>query len=101
MNLDDPICLCHHVSLRKLLSFARRVQPKHPSQMADCLGAGTGCGWCIPTLSRIAEDPDGFRLDTSPEQYAAARKEYRRSGERPSLDDTNAPSGGEPNRDSP
>jgi bacterioferritin-associated ferredoxin len=60
MELDQDVCHCCHVSLRKLVSFARRVRPELPSQMVDCLGAGTGCGWCIPILKRIAEDPDGF-----------------------------------------
>jgi len=53
MNLDDEICYCYHVPLRKLVSFARREQPARASQMSECLGAGTGCGWCIPILQRI------------------------------------------------
>lgn len=53
MNLDDEICYCYHVPLRKLLSFARRTRPVRASQMSECLGAGTGCGWCVPILQRI------------------------------------------------
>ena len=80
MDFDDEICLCYHVSLRKLVNFARRERPRHPSQMTECLGAGTGCGWCIPILTRIAKavsDPDGFRLGMTPEEYAAERAKYR------------------------
>lgn len=79
MDPDDDICYCHHVSLRKLVNFARREQPRHPSQMSECLGAGTGCGWCIPYLAAIAErrpevgDP---LFAQSREEYAARRQSY-------------------------
>lgn len=80
MDYDDEICLCYHVSLRKLVHFARRVRPAHPAQMSECLGAGTGCGWCIPILTKIARsaaDPQGFRLAMTPDEYAAQRAAYR------------------------
>lgn len=49
--------------------------------MTECLNAGTGCGWCIPFLVKIAEDPNHFALnELSPEEYAAHRKNYRASG---------------------
>ena len=50
---DDDVCLCFHVSLSKLISFARRTRPTVPSQMSSCHGAGTGCGWCRPQLAII------------------------------------------------
>jgi bacterioferritin-associated ferredoxin len=80
MNLDDDICCCYHVSLRKLLNFARRVRPAQPSRMSECLGAGTGCGWCIPILCRIAAAPDtyaGQDLPETAEKYAENRAAYR------------------------
>ena len=80
MTLDDDICYCYHVSLRKLLNFARRTQPAHPAQMSECLGAGTGCGWCVPVLCRIAaavRAGQTFKLEQSPTEYAAAREAYR------------------------
>jgi len=81
MHLDDEICYCYHVSMRKLINFSRRVRPDRPSQMTECLNAGTGCGWCIPFLVKIAEDPKHFALDGfSPEEYAANRKNYRAGG---------------------
>lgn len=81
MDLDDDICYCHHVTLRKLLNFARREQIRQPARMSECLGAGTGCGWCIPTLCRIAEAARDGRdpaIATTPAEYAAARDAYRR-----------------------
>ena len=77
MNLDDKICYCFDVSMRKLVHFSRRTKPQCPSRMTDCLGAGTGCGWCIPFLTKIAENPDAFELNTlTPEEYAANRTDY-------------------------
>ena len=86
MKLDDDICYCYHVPLRKLQNFARRTRPTVASQMSQCLGAGTGCGWCIPILKRIFEacQNDGASVDKlvnmTPEEYAAARDVYRKSG---------------------
>lgn len=85
MDLDDHICYCYHVSLRKLVNFARRTRPRCASQMADCLGAGTGCGWCIPFLRKIVaaqNEGEPFKLPLSPERYAAARADYRQDADR-------------------
>jgi len=73
---DDKICYCFTVSLRKLVNFARRERPSRASQMSECLGAGSGCGWCIPFLKRIHADPDTIQMDEAPEAYAAARGAY-------------------------
>ena len=82
MKPDDNICYCYHVSLRKLVNYARRVQPVRPSQMSECLGAGTGCGWCIPYLIKIATDPEQFALvEMTPEEYAEARASYIETGQ--------------------
>jgi len=53
MNPDDLICLCFHVSRRKVDNFIRVEKPKRPSQLSQCFGAGTGCGWCRPYLERL------------------------------------------------
>lgn len=53
MELDDELCLCFHVSRRKIENFIRRTNPQRPSQLSECLGAGTGCGWCRPFLKRL------------------------------------------------
>lgn len=80
MGPDDTICYCYHVAYRKLWNHARRGGLKRPSQLSDCLGAGTGCGWCIPILKRIfeaaTEAGDGPQIEMTPEEYAARRKAY-------------------------
>ena len=53
MKRDDPVCLCFHVTRRKLENFTRVHQPAVASRLSECGGAGTGCGWCIPLLKRI------------------------------------------------
>ena len=74
MNQDDYVCLCHRVSLRKLVNYMNRERPAVPSQLSECLGAGTGCHWCVPFLKKIHtqwnrnEEP---HLSVSPERYAA------------------------------
>ena len=78
MNLDEPVCLCFRVSRRKLENFVRRELPKVPSQLSQCGGAGTGCGWCVPFLVKIFRQ-HAADLPTAAE-YAAARAAYIRGG---------------------
>ena len=86
MDPDEHVCLCFRVSRRKLVHFMERTEPTVASQLSECLGAGTGCRWCVPFLHRLfaqwraGESPD---LPVAPEEYAARRQEYRRSGQRP------------------
>lgn len=77
MQPDDKVCYCYGVSMRKLVHFSRRTRPQQPSRMTECLGAGTGCGWCIPFLIKIAADPEAFAIDNlTPEEYSERRKSY-------------------------
>lgn len=84
MELDAKICYCFHVSRRKLENYARREKPKVPSQLSECGGAGTGCGWCIPFLKQIFEnavaggETELERL--TPKEYELRRAAYIRSG---------------------
>lgn len=55
MNPEDPVCLCFHVTRRKVINFIRVEKPRRPSQLSQCFGAGTGCGWCRPYLERLLE----------------------------------------------
>ncbi len=55
MEPDDPLCLCFHVSFRKIANYIRIEKPKRVSQIAECGGAGTGCGWCRPFLKTLFE----------------------------------------------
>ncbi|MEM7681183.1 MAG: (2Fe-2S)-binding protein [Planctomycetota bacterium] len=89
---DDPVCLCFRVSQRKLVNYCRREKPVVASQLADCLGAGTGCGWCVPFLTRLHEEvgrgvEEPLRA-CDPAGYAQGRVAYRKTGERPPSDAT-------------
>jgi bacterioferritin-associated ferredoxin len=84
MELDDEVCLCFHVTKRKLVNFLRIEKPRRSGQLSECFGAGTGCGWCRAYLERMfsaavaggvteAEDP-------TPAEYALNRSRYIRQG---------------------
>jgi NAD(P)H-nitrite reductase large subunit len=84
MQLDDELCLCFHVTKRKVINFLRVERPKRESQLADCHGAGTGCGWCRPFLKKLFESakapgsPDA-ELPAA-DDYARGRTRYVRAG---------------------
>lgn len=79
MDDDDELCLCFHVSKRKVIQYIRVRKPKVASQLSECHGAGTGCGWCRPFLKRLMEEPNPETADLpDPESYAANRREYRK-----------------------
>ncbi|MDA7979246.1 MAG: (2Fe-2S)-binding protein [Pirellulales bacterium] len=83
MQLDDNVCLCFHVSKRKILNFIRVHQPRVVSQISECEGAGTGCGWCRDTLAAYfaAAKPGQTAVDDpTPEEYARSRASYIRAG---------------------
>lgn len=84
MELDDELCLCFHVTQRKVINFLRVERPARVGQLSECFGAGTGCGWCRVFLQRLfdaqsAEDQTGL-ADLSAAEYALARSKYVRSG---------------------
>jgi NAD(P)H-nitrite reductase large subunit len=95
MKPDDELCLCFHVTKRKVTNFLRVEKPRRASQLSECFGAGTGCGWCRPFLQRMfemsqssvenppanAENPSAIK-DTLPDadQYAQDRQGYIREG---------------------
>ncbi|WP_044303637.1 (2Fe-2S)-binding protein [Rhodopirellula sallentina] len=78
MQDDDDLCLCFHVTRRKVLQYIRVHRPKRASQLSECYGAGTGCGWCRPFLTRLleSESPETESLPDE-QQYAAERQRYR------------------------
>lgn len=89
MKLDDKVCYCFHVSKRKIVNFIRRERPKRASQVSECFGAGTGCGWCIPFLTQLHQEIVGDDAvesdDISAADYEAMRKQYHQdlaSGDR-------------------
>jgi NAD(P)H-nitrite reductase large subunit len=84
MDLDAKVCYCFHVTRRKLVNYLRQHRLRVPSQLAECGGAGTGCGWCIPFLKQLfqqASQGSATELEQlTPEEYARRRAEYVRSG---------------------
>jgi bacterioferritin-associated ferredoxin len=84
MKLDDELCLCFHVTKRKVLNFIRVEKPARPAQLSDCFGAGTGCGWCRAYLRRLFEEARGQSTDVpdepSAQEYARGRAKYVRAG---------------------
>lgn len=84
MDLDAKLCYCFHVTRRKLVNFVRQTQPRVPSQLSQCGGAGTGCGWCIPFIKQIfQQEVKGDQADAqplTPEEYARRRAEYIQAG---------------------
>ena len=78
---DEEVCVCFHVRRRKVEAFCRREKPKVISLVSQCMGAGTGCGWCIPFLTAIHREVlqggPRFEMPTR-EEYLARRKRYHR-----------------------
>jgi NAD(P)H-nitrite reductase large subunit len=83
MELDDELCLCFHVTQRKVINFLRVEKPRRVAQLSECFGAGTGCGWCRPFLQRLfdasqagqaAPLPDSTAYSQERAAYIQARK---------------------------
>lgn len=89
MEPDDELCLCFHITWRKVLNYMRVHRVRLPSQLSECGGAGTGCGWCRRQLERLtalaaesppsAADIDAWIAENTPNkrQYAEGRQAYR------------------------
>src|SRR5437016_612614 len=83
MDLDDELCLCFHVSKRKVINFIRVEKPARVGQLSECFGAGTGCGWCRTYLKRLFDSQGHVESDTpdpTAREYAQSRAAYVRSG---------------------
>ena len=84
MELDEELCLCFHVTKRKVINFLRVEKPQRVGQLSECFGAGTGCGWCRPFLKRLF-DAAAAGGEINPNipaaaDYARQRTAYVRSG---------------------
>lgn len=87
MQPDDELCLCFHVTKRKVVNYLRIEKPQSATQLADCHGAGTGCGWCRPFLKSLFEasrqdrsvDLSAFANNTAAD-YAARRSTFVKDG---------------------
>jgi NAD(P)H-nitrite reductase large subunit len=84
LDLDEELCLCFHVTKRKVINYLRVEQPKRAAQLSDCFGAGTGCGWCRPFLKKLFEEAvaGGETTEDLPTaaEYARMRSRYVREG---------------------
>jgi len=84
MQPNDELCLCFHVSQRKVATFLRVEKPRRVGQLAECFGAGTGCGWCRPFLEKMFDAAAHGEAESpqlpSADQYAAERSHYVRRG---------------------
>lgn len=84
MKDTDKICYCFHVSKRKIINFIRLHKPRVPSQISECQGAGTGCGWCIPYLKKYFREMQSGEADQqdamTAAEYANARASYIKEG---------------------
>ncbi len=92
MKPDDELCLCFHVSWRKVINYIRIHRVRLPSQIAECQSAGTGCGWCRAFMRKIVErmedsPPNADELEgwlaehfPAPTKYAAGRQSYIAEG---------------------
>ncbi len=80
MDLDDKLCYCFHISRRKIVNYVKRERPRRASQISECFGAGTGCGWCIPFLKKIHEEIVAGDIvegsDISAAEYEEMRSSY-------------------------
>ena len=84
MELDDDLCICFHVTKRKVVNYLRVERPQRAGQLADCFGAGTGCGWCRPFLRKLfAEAAAAGTVPAdlpSADDYAQRRQKYLDDG---------------------
>jgi bacterioferritin-associated ferredoxin len=83
MELDDEVCLCFHVTQRKVRNYLRAHTLQQPSQLSECHGAGTGCGWCRPFLERLFQEHQRQSAETNEREglptaadYALERQTY-------------------------
>ncbi|MFO0975027.1 MAG: (2Fe-2S)-binding protein [Planctomycetaceae bacterium] len=83
MKPDDKLCYCFHVTQRKVQNFIRLHQPRVPSEISECGGAGTGCGWCVPFLRKLfdaAKANETATIEIDADFYERERAEYVRAG---------------------
>ncbi|MCP4175234.1 MAG: (2Fe-2S)-binding protein [Fuerstiella sp.] len=85
MELDDKLCYCFHVTKRKVVNHIRVHRPQVASQLSECGGAGTGCGWCVPFLKQCFEadsNTEAAEITLTAEEYEVQRAAYRETGKR-------------------
>ncbi len=93
MSPDDELCLCFHVTWRKVIRFVQVNRIRVPSQVSECQSAGTGCGWCRKAIVRLVEElqedsPDAEHLESwltsefpSSVSYRSGRAKHIKDGQ--------------------
>jgi bacterioferritin-associated ferredoxin len=100
MQPDDDLCLCFHVTWRKVINYIRIHKVTVPSRLSECGGAGTGCGWCRIFMEQLVRragdnspttitDLDAWLLQQMPaaQAYAKRRASYIARGKTRSTED--------------
>ncbi len=85
MNPNEHVCLCFGVSLGKVSGYLKREDPPVASLISECLGAGTGCGWCVPYLKDLHQQHRAGQTPTiegSHDAYKDGRLRFRKDGSR-------------------
>jgi len=80
MQLDDEVCLCFHVTKRKLVNFIRIEKPRRVAQLSECFGAGTGCGWCRTYMKHLFSAGETGQPEPTSADYARQRSRYIQQG---------------------
>ena len=82
MDPNDELCLCFHVTQRKVVNYIRINRPQRESQLSDCFGAGTGCGWCRPFLKKLFQQGSAGEIPGLPtaQEYSRQRARYVADG---------------------
>ncbi len=83
MQPDEELCLCFHVTQRKVANYLRIENPHSASQLSECYGAGTGCGWCRPFLKKLFDAHRAGLTEAdlpTASDYAKSRSDYVRRG---------------------
>lgn len=66
------------------MNYVRIHKPRVASQISECGGAGTGCGWCVRFLKTYFESTkagdSAAEENLTAEEYARQRGEYIRKG---------------------
>jgi len=100
MQPDDDLCLCFHVTWRKVINYIRIHRVHVPSRLSECGGAGTGCGWCRIFMEQLVQrisqsqpianqDLDAWLIEQMPaaQAYAKRRAHYIARGKVRSSED--------------
>ena len=53
--MDRIVCRCHRKTLGEIIETVNKKNCKSSTEIGNEIGAGTGCGGCVPMLDKIIE----------------------------------------------